>query len=141
MRVIVGLMIISAGVAIAFFRKDGLTAEQWIVNQIKFWLRPQKRVWTRSDGEGLSTRDQVAEIEIDQPGVDASRAGYGIEIDAQGLSHVRLLSPTARSVESTSAVVVLIDMAMLLSLFTFAVYLLHGGLEEIQGWFQFQIGR
>ena len=29
-RVLIGLGIISIGVALAFFRKDGLTAEQWI---------------------------------------------------------------------------------------------------------------
>ena len=36
-RVLIGLGIISVGVALAFFRKDGLTAEQWIATQIKFW--------------------------------------------------------------------------------------------------------
>jgi len=30
---------------------------------------------------------------------------------------------------------------MLLSLFAFVVYLVRGGLNEIQGWFFFQIGR
>ena len=138
-RVLVGLGIISIGVALAFFRKDGLTAEQWVATQIKFWTRPQKRVWTRSDS--TSPRDQVAEIAIDQPGVDASNANYGVESDTQGLSHVRLLHPTLRASETTPAVVVLIDMAMLLSLFAFVVYLLRGGLGEIQGWIFLQVGR
>jgi len=138
-RVLIGLGIISIGVALAFFRKDGLTAEQWIATQVKFWTRPQKRVWTRSDS--ASPRDQVAEIAIDQPGVDASNASYGVESDTQGLSHVRLLHPTLRASETTPAVVVLIDMAMLLSLFAFVVYLLRGGLGEIQGWLFFQVGR
>lgn len=143
-RVVIGLGIISVGVALAFFRKDGLTAEQWIATQIKFWSRPQKRVWTRSDS--TSPHDQVADIAIDQPmadqpKADASDASYGIERDAQGFSHVRLLHPTAQVVSTTPAVVVLIDMAMLLSLFAFAVYLLRGGLGEIQGWFFFQMGR
>src|SRR5512140_254035 len=48
-RVLIGLGVISIGVALAFFRKDGLTAEQWIATQIKFRSRPQKRVWTRGD--------------------------------------------------------------------------------------------
>ena len=136
-RVLVGLGIISIGVALAFFRKDGLTAEQWIITQIKFWTRPQKRVWARSDS--ATPRDQIAEIAIDQPAGNARDTSYGIESDAQGLAHVRLLRPTLRASETTSAVVVLIDMAMLLSLFAFVVYLLRGGLGEIQGWlFQFQ---
>jgi hypothetical protein len=135
-RVLIGLGIISIGVALAFFRKDGLTAEQWIATQIKFWTRPQKRVWTRSDEP--SPRDQVAEIAIDQP---ESNASYGVENDAQGLAHVRLLHPTLRANETTPAVVVLIDMAMLLSLFAFVLYLLRGGLGEIQGWLFLQVGR
>ena len=139
-RVLIGLGIISIGVALAFFRKDGLTAEQWLGTQIKFWTRPQKRVWTRSDGEGASTRDQVAEIAIDQPQSEAGGTTYAVENDAAGFSHVRLLHPTAQSVGAPSAVVVLIDMAMLLSLFAFVVYLLRGGLGEIQGWFWFQVG-
>jgi hypothetical protein len=138
-RVLIGLGIISVGVALAFFRKDGLTAEQWVATQIKFWTRPQKRVWTRSDS--ASPRDQVAEIAIDQPEGNASDASYGVENDAQGLSHVRLLHPTLRASETTPAVVVLIDMAMLLSLFAFVVYLLRGGLGEIQGWIFFQVAR
>jgi len=36
---------------------------------------------------------------------------------------------------------VLIDMAMLLSLFAFVVYLLRGGLGEIQGWIFFLVAR
>jgi hypothetical protein len=136
-RILIGLGIISLGVALAFFRKDGLTAEQWIITQIKFWTRPQRRVWTRSDS--ATPRDQVAEIAIDQPAGNARDASYGIESDAQGLAHVRLLRPTLRASETAPAVVILIDMAMLLSLFAFVVYLLRGGLGEIQGWlFQFQ---
>ena len=144
-RVLIGLGVISIGVAIAFFRKDGLTAEQWIAKQINFWSRPQKRVWTRGD-DSTSPRDQVAEIAIDppetiQPNGNASSATYGVEQDVQGYSHVRLLHPTAQAVAATPAVVVLIDMAMLFSLFAFVIYLLRGGLGEIQGWFFLQMGR
>ena len=145
-RVLIGLGIIGIGVAIAFFRKDGLSAEQWLVTQIKFWTHPQKRVWTRSDSESATTRDQVADIAIDEPTAaeshtNASSASYGIEQDARGFSHVRLLRPTPQAVAATPAVVVLIDMAMLLALFTLVVYLARGGLGEIQGWFQIQLGR
>jgi phosphoribosyl-AMP cyclohydrolase len=144
-RVLIGLGVISIGVAIAFFRKDGLTAEQWIVTQIKFWSRPQKRVWTRGD-DSTSPRDQVAEIAIDPPETmqsnpNSNGATYGIEQDGQGFSHVRLLHPTAQAVSATPAVVVLIDMAMLFSLFAFVLYLFRGGLGEIQGWFFLQMRR
>jgi len=139
-RVLIGLGVISVGVALAFFRRDGLTAEQWLATQIKFWTRPQKRVWTRGDAEQGSPRDQVAEIALDPPAsgqapVEPREAGFALERDAQGFGHVKLLRPTAQAVAASPAVVVLIDMAMLLSLFAFAVYLLRGGLGEIQGWF------
>ena len=145
-RVLVGLGIISVGVAIAFFRKDGLSAEQWLVTQLKFWTHPQKRVWTRNDAEGTATRDQIAEIAIDEPNsneapANPKTAGYGIEQDAQGLSHVRLLRPTPTAVSATPAVVVLIDMAMLLALFSFVGYLGRGGWGEIHSWCQIQMGR
>ncbi len=152
-RVVIGLGIISLGVALAFFRKDGMTAEQWLATQIKFWTHPQKRVWTRSDAERTSTRDQVAEMAIDQPPSDASGAQDAIEdgqdrpaagqalANAVDFSRGKLLQPTARTTAAPSAVVVLIDLAMLFSLFAFAVFLLRGGLGEIQGWFLFQVGR
>jgi len=143
-RVLIGLGVISIGVALAFFRKDGLTAEQWVATQIKFWSRPQKRVWTRGDAEQTSPRDQVAEIAIDPPETmqsNASPASYGVEQDGHGFSHVRLLHPTAQAITTTPAVIVLIDMAMLFSLFAFVIYLLRGGLGEIQGWFFLQMRR
>ena len=145
-RVVIGLGIISLGVTLAFFRKDGLTAEQWLATQIKFWSRPQKRVWTRSDAERASTRDQVAEMAMDEARTDPSNdhssdASYRVERDGQGLSHIKLLRPTAYAVSATPAVIVLIDMAMLLSLFALVVFLLRGGLGEIQSWFFSQVGR
>ena len=46
-RVLIGLGVISIGVAIAFFRKDGLTAEQWIATQINLVASTETRVDTR----------------------------------------------------------------------------------------------
>lgn len=139
-RVLIGLMVITIGVALAFFRKDGLSAEQWLATQVKFWMRPQKRVWTRSDAEGSAAHDQIAEIAIDQPLSDARGTPEAIEDDAAGTSALRLLRPTARSASAPAAVVVLIDMAMLFALFVLAVYLARGGLNEIQSWFVRQMG-
>ncbi len=138
-RVLIGLGIISLGVALAFFRKDGLSVEQWLAAQIKFLLRPQKRVWTR--GGDASPRDQIAEILIDQPSAETEQPAFAAESDEAGFPRIRLMHPTLRSTSTSPAVIVLIDMAMLLSLFAFVVYLLRGGLSEIQGWFLSQAGR
>lgn len=137
-RLIIGLVIISIGVALAFFRKDGLTAEEWLVTQIKFLLRPQKRVWTRSGS--ASPRDQNAEILIDQSSAASAQSTFVAESDKDGFSRIRLYRPTLHTATESQAVIVLIDMAMLLSLFSLAVYLLRGGLSEIQGWFLTQLG-
>jgi hypothetical protein len=116
-----------------------LSVEQWLVAQIKFLLRPQKRVWTR--GGDASPRDQIAEILIDQPSAETEQPTFVAESDEGGFSRIRLMRPALRTATASPAVIVLIDMAMLLSLFAFVVYLLRGGLNEIQGWFLSQVGR
>ncbi len=135
-RVLIGLAIISVGVALAFFRKDGLTAEQWVITQIKFQLQPHKRVWTR--GGDASPKDQVAEIFIDEESRDTAIPGDASEGD---ITNLHLLRPAAQATSLSSAVVVFVDMAMLLSLFSLVVYLSRGGLGEIQGWFAMQMAR
>lgn len=144
LRVFIGLGIISVGVALAFFRKDGLTAEQWVGTQIKFWTRPQKRVWTRSDSHGTSTRDQVAEIALDTPAQETpGRAEEAPSVASEPVGSFRpvtLLKPEAQSA-TTSPAVVLIDMAMALSLLALVVYLLHGGFGDVQGWLLSQVRR
>ncbi len=137
-RVVIGLAIILIGVALAFFRKDGLTAEQWVLTQIKFLLRPHQRVWTRG-GSG-SPRDQIAEILNDQTpaGTDgATNEPAGFE---GPVLRARLLHPNAQST-SPSPVINLLDMATLLSLFSLGIYLSRGGLQEIQAWFLTSWGR
>jgi hypothetical protein len=138
-RVLIGLGIISIGVALAFFRKDGLTAERWVATQIKFLLRPHKRVWTRRDGGAAP--DQVAEILLDQAPQSADQPVHSHENDDEDFLRGRLLQPSRPTTATSAAVIVLIDMAMLLSLFTLGVYLSRGGLEEIQGWFMAQWGK
>lgn len=133
-RVVIGLAVISVGVALAFFRKDGLGAEQWVVTQIKFQLQPHKRVWTR--GGDASAKDQIAEISIDGEPRESTNPRDTSEGE---LSDLHLLRPAAQAVSLSSAVVVFVDMAMLLSLFALVVYLSRGGLAEIQDWFAMQI--
>ncbi len=141
-RVLIGLGIISAGVGLAFFRKDGLSAEQWVATRVKFLLRPQKRVWTRGPGPA---HDQTAEILIDATEASskaaASTIGTVAEDGGKDYAPPRLLRPTARPTSASDAVVVLVDMAMLLSLFALGVYLAHGGLGELQGWISTQVVR
>ncbi len=135
-RVLIGLAIISVGVALAFFRKDGLSAEQWVITQIKFQLQPHKRVWTR--GGDASAKDQIAEIFIDEESGESANLGATSEGE---LYDLHLLRAAAQATSLSSAAVVFVDMAMLLSLFSLVVYLSRGGLDEIQGWFAMQLAR
>ena len=135
-RVLIGLAIISVGVALAFFRKDGLSAEQWVITQIKFQLQPHKRVWTR--GGDASAKDQIAEIFIDEESGESANLGATSEGEPDDL---HLLRAAAQATSLSSAAVVFVDMAMLLSLFSLVVYLSRGGLDEIQGWFAMQLAR
>ncbi len=137
-RVLIGLAIISIGVALAFFRKDGLTAEQWVLTQTKFLLRPHERVWTRG-GSG-SARDQIAEILIDGDTQSSEPERTSEIANDADLKYEHLLRPTAPP-PSASPAVVFIDMAMVLSLFSLVVYLSRGGLAEVQGWLAIHVGR
>lgn len=134
-RVLIGLGIISVGVALAFFRKDGLTAEQWVFTQIKFLFQPHKRVWTRG---GSSPRDQIAEILIDGQEQSSERPQEATE---EEFRYPHLLRPDGQAMAVSQAAIVFVDMAMLLSFFSLVVYLSRGGLAEIQGWFAMQVGR
>jgi hypothetical protein len=135
-RVLIALAIISVGVALAFFRKDGLTAEQWVITQIKFQLQPHKRVWTR--GGDASAKDQIAEVFIDEEPGESAILGATSEGE---LADLHLLRPSAQATSLSSAVVVFVDMAMLFSLFSLVVYLSRGGLGEIQAWLAMQTAR
>ena len=135
-RVLIGLTIISVGVALAFFRKDGLSAEQWVITQIKFQLQPHKRVWTR--GGDASAKDQIAELFIDEEPRESTNPRDTSEGEP---TELHLLRPEVQATSLSSAAVVFVDMAMLLSLFSLVVYLSRGGLGEIQGWFAMQLAR
>ena len=137
-RVLIGLGLISIGVGLAFFRKDGLSAEQWLVTRIKFLLRPQKRVWTRG---GPSARDQTAEIRLDSTEQPPNASAPVVETGDERFAMPRLLQPNARAMATPDAVIVLVDLAMLLSLFALGVYLSRGGLHELQGWINIQWGK
>ncbi|MBI3915040.1 MAG: PrgI family protein [Chloroflexi bacterium] len=110
-RALIGLFIISIGVLLAFFRKDGMTMEEWLMARIHYVLRPQKRVWTR--------------------GGDVPRAEMRVET-----SHVAgAVLPRTQSSSPAAAAIVLIDMAVILAFFSLVVYFSRGGLDEIRLWF------
>ena len=143
-RVLIGLAIMSVGIALAFFRKNGMSIEQWIATWLKFALRQQKRVWT--SGDATARHKQVADIQLDEfapPTSDAPVATPALpvtESDAPPVQNLRLLRPTPRAEPTSAAVIVFIDLATLLALFALAVYMLNGGWDDLQSWVAVQFG-
>jgi hypothetical protein len=144
-RVLIGLAIMSVGIALAFFRKNGMSIEQWIATWLKFALHPQKRVWTR--GEETARHKQVADIQLDEFAPSASDAPIAppapppvAESDAPPVQNLRLLRPTPRVQPTTAPAVVFLDLATLLAFFALAVYMLNGGWDDMQSWFAVQFG-
>ena len=116
MRALIGLVFIAIGVTLAFFRKDGLTVEQWLIARARYALRPQKRVWTRG-GDSAPTGEWVKEPPTAEPRTVATPLSASLPLARPALAQ---------------AVVVFVDMAMLLGLGTLVVYLMRGGWREVQ---------
>lgn len=90
-RVLIGLIPIAIGLGLAFFRKDGMSVEQWIITWLKFAVHPQKRVWSRGDATDRHT--QVADMQMDAPPSDAPPAAAPVRTaqrDAAPVQRVRL---------------------------------------------------
>ena len=116
------------GVALAFFRLNGMTLERWIVARVRFLFRPQRRVWTRGGGRRI---DANAELRYDeatpstpapQPAASAPRVS------------IPVAAPLVASI-SNQAVIIFADLAMILALFALTFYLRDGGWAELQSWY------
>jgi hypothetical protein len=125
-RIVIGLLIILAGVALAFFRVSGLSIEQWLFAQIQFWVHPQRRVWTRGGGRSAQAPDAVLE--------EPSRAPRAPSPKRPEAAPRAIPATVALVKDRDKAFVVILDMFVLFSLFAFTVYLQKGGLVDIRGW-------
>lgn len=127
-RIVIGLLLIGLGVALAFFRLNGMTLERWIVARVRFLFRPQRRVWTRGGGRRI---DANAELRYDEP--SPSTPAPQPAASAPRVS-VPVAAPLIASI-SQQAVVIFADLAMILALFALTVYLRDGGWTELQSWY------
>lgn len=132
-RVLIGLVFILIGITLAFFRKDGLTVEQWLVAWLKYTTRPRRRVWSRGDG-GARHR-QVADIDsLNSSDGGGTPSPPPVSEDSGPVSNVRLLHPTPPAPVWPSGVVVFIDLILVISLFLLVIYLWAEGWFEVREW-------
>lgn len=127
-RIAVGLLIIGTGVALAFFRLNGMTLERWVVARVRFFFRPQRRVWTRGEGRRI---DANADLQYDKPKTNPPPQPTPAPI----LKRTR--NPAMPLVTSIprEAVIVFADLAMIVALFALTLYLKDGGWIELKVWY------
>jgi hypothetical protein len=127
-RIIVGLLVIGIGVALAFFRLNGLTLERWLVARVKFFFRPQRRVWTRGEGRRI---DANADLQYDESKPNPQPQPTAAPTSKRACNPAR---PLVTSIPK-EAVIVFADLAMIVALFALTLYLKDGGWLELKAWY------
>lgn len=129
-RIVVGLLIIGIGVALAFFRLNGLTLERWLVARVKFLFRPQRRVWTRGAGRRI---DANAELRYDEP-TNATQSPQPAATYSPRRAPKSTPMPRVASIPN-EAVIIFTDLALVVALFALTLYLRNGGWTELASWY------
>lgn len=128
-RIVAGLVLLGMGVALAFFRFNGLTLERWIVARIRFLFKPQRRVWNRGEGRRI---DVNADLQ------------YGNAAPAPVPSPVVVAAPAPKPRAAPKplvielpreAVIIFADLAMVLAFLVLTVWLKQEGWAELRMWY------
>lgn len=139
-RIVAGLVIIGTGVALAFFRFNGLTLERWIVARIRFTFKPHRIVWNRGEGRRI---DVNAELRYDdeQP---APPAPLATPAPSPVVADIPIPSakPKPRTVPRPlvielprEAIIVFADLAIVLAFAVLTVWLKQEGWAQLQLWY------
>lgn len=129
-RIVGGLLIIGIGVALAFFRLNGLTLERWLIARVKFFFRPQLRVWTRGEGRRM---DASADLRYDER-VNAPPSSQPAATSSQRRAPKPAAIPRVASIPK-EAVIIFTDLALIAALFAVTLYLRNGGWTELASWY------
>lgn len=123
-RVVIGLVLIGVGVALAFFRWNGMTLEWWLVARVRFFLRPHWRVWTRGGGRRA---DGNADLNLEEP----AAAPAPLPRVAHAPAHAAPLV----AVIPQQALIVFADLALILAFLALTLYLRDGGWLDLRMWY------
>lgn len=129
-RIVGGLLIIGIGVALAFFRLNGLTLEHWLAARVKFFFRPQRRVWTRGQGRRI---DANVDLQYAAP-TPAPPSPQPAAASSPKRAPKPAAIPRAASIPK-EAVIIFTDLALVAALFALTLYLDNGGWTELASWF------
>lgn len=128
-RIAAGLVVIGAGVALAFFRFNGLTLERWIVARIRFLFKPQRRVWNRGEGRRI---DVNADLDY----------GNAPPAPAPSLPVIAAPAPKPKAAPKPlvielprEAVIIFADLTMVLAFLVLTVWLRQEGWAELHMWY------
>lgn len=138
-RIAAGLGLIGSGVALAFFRFNGLTLERWIVARIRFTFKPHRIVWNRGEGRRIDVNaDLQYEEEPQPPAPLATPAPSPVvaDIPIPSAKPKRRTVPRPLVIElPREAVIVFADLAMVLAFLVLTVWLKQEGWSQLQLWY------
>lgn len=129
-RIVIGLLLIGLGVALAFFRLNGMTLERWIVARVRFLFRPQRRVWTRGEGRRM---DVNADLRYDETPSSMPPPQSAASSSPHHARKAAAPAPVTRIPKE--AVIIFADLTMIVALFALTLYLKDGGWAELASWY------
>lgn len=136
-RIAAGLVLIGGGVALAFFRFNGLTLERWIVARIRFLFKPQRRVWNRGKGRRIDVNaDLQYGDESPPPAPTPTPPPEVADVPIPASTPKPRPVPRPLVIElPREAVIVFADLAMVLAFLVLTVWLKQEGWAELQLWY------
>mgnify|MGYP000675111362 CR=1 FL=1 len=123
-RAIIGVVIMVAGLALAFLRIGGISIDEWLPIGARFLLRPRIRVWRKRDVPRPVTQAPKVQV-VAEPEPTTSRTNFKPNPDVEPIAQQE-----RRAVLTTALVV--IDAFVLLVLGAMTVYLRQGGFAQVQ---------
>ncbi len=130
-RIVAGLLVIGTGVALAFFRFNGMTLERWIIARIQFLFKPQRLFWSRGEGRRV---DANAELRYGEEPAVPTPASEPVATSAPAPRSAPVPRPLV-IVLPREAIVIFADLAMVLAFFTLTIWLKHDGCSQLQLWY------
>ncbi len=127
-RAIIGVVIMIAGLALAFLRIGGISIDEWLPIGVHYLTRPRKRVWRKRDVASPIVRAPKAQTAKEHaPRIPESEVTPSV---ADSASAVPIAQSNARVVMVTT--IVAIDAFILVVLGATTFYLREGAFVQVQ---------
>lgn len=135
-RIAAGLVLIGSGVALAFFRFNGLTLERWVVARIRFMFKPHRIVWNRGEGRRIDVNADLQYADVPKPPAPQPPQPVVVAPPAPVSTPKPRAVPRPLVIElPREAVIVFADLAMVLAFLVLTVWLKQEGWAQLQLWY------